>query len=240
MQEIYRPKLYFNQWQYCVRFVIHGASCLRGVDMNNTTVRTIQIQENVQYRRLWPARYKNWAGHWGGVDDPGDLGYGPDVALKSFDLQKLGDFFAAHQKHLKYMVSRNVCHVYTNDPDIVADIENMRFVTSLEINKVVGVDDPDTIVLKNPKHNWRSYLKSQRLNENEFAHFIGFLDNLPENFRMGPALKQWKMLNRNRTGGMYRYTQSHFFVDHYDHQDLDFVNLVCPGIIRHTMKIIKR
>jgi hypothetical protein len=90
---------------------------------------------------------------------------------------------------------------------------------------------PNTIQLKNPKHNFRSYFKITKLTDVHKDHLMDFLHNQKDYVRVSPALQQWIDQPFNRT-------QDYFFIDHDGMSWLTMLSLVRPGLIRKTMQII--
>ena len=93
------------------------------------------------------------------------------------------------------------------------------------------VDRPkNTIKLKNPKHQFRSYFKITKLTDVQKTHLTGFLLN-QKTVRLSPALDEWIV-------GAFNRTQDYFFIDHNEMSWLTMLSLVRPGLIRKTQQII--
>ena len=89
----------------------------------------------------------------------------------------------------------------------------------------------DTIQLKEPKHEFRSYFKITKITQEQKDYLIAFLAN-QQTVRLSPALRHWTTVPFNRT-------QDYFFVDHDGLSWLTMLSLVRPGLIRKTMQIIQ-
>ena len=89
----------------------------------------------------------------------------------------------------------------------------------------------NTIYLKNPQHQFRSYFKITKLTQDQKTHLTGFLLN-QHTVRLSPALDEWIV-------GPFNRTQDYFFVDHNEMSWLTMLGLVRPGLIRKTQHIIQ-
>jgi hypothetical protein len=88
----------------------------------------------------------------------------------------------------------------------------------------------NTIRLKDPQHQWRSYFKIGKLTTEQKTQLVNFLANQSD-IRISPALTQWIDLKFTRT-------QDYFFVDYNTTTWLTMLSLVTPGLIRKTLQII--
>jgi hypothetical protein len=89
----------------------------------------------------------------------------------------------------------------------------------------------NTIQLKNPQHQFRTYLTMCKLTAEQRHNLEEFLITQSVHVRLSPALARWIDQPFNRT-------QDYFFVDHDAENWCTMLSLVQPGIIRKTMHII--
>jgi len=133
---------------------------------------------------------------------------------------------------LKLIVSSNCGWVYTNSLELIGQLKPMRMLTGKKYSKAV-IDRPkNTIQLKNPRHQYRSYFKITKITSQQKDMLINFLTNQQSSIRISPALGEWI------TSAFHR-TQDYFFVDHDEISWLTMLALVHPGIIRKTQQIIQ-
>ena len=132
----------------------------------------------------------------------------------------------------KLVMSADSGWVYTNSLELIEQLKPMRMLTGKKYSKAV-IDRPkNTIQLKNPQHQFRSYFKITKITSQQKDMLINFLNNQKSNIRISPALSIWI------TSTFYR-TQDYFFVDHDEMSWLTMLALVHPGIIRKTQQIIQ-
>jgi hypothetical protein len=103
-------------------------------------------------------------------------------------------------------------------------------VSYVEYSRAVVGRPRNTIQLRNPKYQWRSYFKVGKLTAEQKAHLKNFLANQPD-IRISPALTQWINFK-------YTRTQDYFFIDYNESVWLTMLGLVQPGLIRKTLEII--
>ena len=133
---------------------------------------------------------------------------------------------------LKLVISSNCGWVYTNSLELINQLQPMRMLTGKKYSEAV-IDRPkNTIQLKNPRHQFRSYFKITKITNQQKDMLINFLNNQQSSIRISPALGEWI------TSAFHR-TQDYFFVDHNEMSWLTMLALVHPGIIRKTQQIIQ-
>jgi hypothetical protein len=103
-------------------------------------------------------------------------------------------------------------------------------VTKKYYTQAVVCRPKDTVQLKNPKHEFRSYIKRTKLTDEQKTHLVNFLTNQPT-VRISPALNIW-------INGSFHRTEDYFFIDHNEISWLTMLSLVRPDLIRKTMQII--
>jgi hypothetical protein len=130
----------------------------------------------------------------------------------------------------KLVVSANQGYLYTNDLTLIDRVDQLNGVESNSYSRADINRPPNTIQLKNPQHQFRSYFKIVKLTAEQKTHLTGFLLN-QQTVRVSPALNAWIV-------GPFNRTQDYFFVDHNEMLWLTMLGLVRPGLIRKTMQII--
>ena len=107
----------------------------------------------------------------------------------------------------------------------------LNFLIQKTYNQAI-VDRPkNTIKLKDPRHRYRSYLKSVKLTDEEKTHLCNFFQNQQGHARISPALTKWITERWHRT-------QDYFFVDHDNESWLVMLSLIKPSMIRKTVELI--
>jgi hypothetical protein len=89
----------------------------------------------------------------------------------------------------------------------------------------------NTIQLRNPRHQFRTYFAMCKLTLDQRFKLEEFLITQSAHVRLSPGLARWVDTSFNRT-------QDYFFVDHDTESWRTLLSLVHPGIIRKTVQII--
>ena len=223
---IVKDRLFYNRFEYAIGFHIDEASCLRELDhsyINSMIERRIAWREVAQQRiagsitkhpgqTILTRRYK-------------------EITEKTIgDLHGLANVLLTTPADFKLVVSVSNAHVYTNDLTLIDQISELSGVTQKDYTRAVICRPKDTVRLKNPRHEFRSYIKRIKLTDDQKNHLINFLANQPT-ARISPALTTWLTSKFHRT-------QDYFFIDHNGMSWLTMLSLVHPGLIRKTMQII--
>lgn len=215
-----RPELWFRRFGHCLRFYINEGSVLRHQD-HGMIDRVI-------------ARRKEWGRRMVHASQPGSW-FWRDLDITDQDISNLHfmcDFFQQHDKDHKIMISGNWIYVYTNNINLLNDIESLDFLDTKRMlrTRVKLIGSPGTIIQKNPKYQKRSFFRSIVISLSQQQSMKNFLMNL-ESARISPALEY--ALGRD----MMVRTLDYFFIDHDDDSVLIMLSLIVPNIIRKTLPI---
>jgi hypothetical protein len=222
---IFKPistdRLFYNQWQYCIRFRLDEVSALRdSLDLE-------EIDALLERRSVWRERVRS---RW----PQNNFVRSHDVITDQTreNLYAFADFLQQTQEPYKMVLSVNQCWIYSNHSNLLERIGRLPFVRATKFTQATIVRARDTIVLKNPRHESRSYFRNIKLNFEEKDRLVNFF-NSQQDIRISPALTQWIATPFNRT-------QDYFFVDYNEESWLTMLSLVRPGLIRRTVKIVAK
>jgi hypothetical protein len=221
-----KDRLFYNKYQYGIGFRLDEANCLRELSHE-------RIDWFIERRKLWREITHQRLSKYNNINVGSILMRREkeitDDTVKN--LHALADMLLTTSVDYKLVVSVNQAYVYTNDLDLIAELDCADFLQEKTYNRAQIVRPKDTVQLKNPKHNCRSYLKSMNLSSQQRDNLENFLYNQREHLRTSPALTRWIDLPFNRT-------QDYYFIDHSGKEWITMINLVVPGVIRKTMQII--
>jgi hypothetical protein len=225
-KSVVKDRLFYDRFQYCISFGLAEISCLREQDLDCARIRHM-LDRRKQWREV---AHQRWNGQkpnaqqsrlWNEITE--------EVEQNLYDF---ADILRNSGVDLKLVVSSNCGWVYTNSLELINELKPMRMLTGKKYSKVV-VDRPkNTILLKNPQHQFRSYFKITKITSEQKDMLINFLNNQQSSIRISPALVNW-------TTSAFHRTQDYFFVDHNEMSWLTMLALVHPGIIRKTQQIIQ-
>ena len=230
-KSVEKDRLFYDHFQYCISFGLAEISCLREQELDRDRI-SLMLERRKQWREVAQQRWvtlgqKNnnsqqtiLTRRWNEITD--------EVEQNLYDF---ADILRNSGTDLKLVVSTDYGWVYTNSLELISRLKLMRMLTGKKYSEAV-VDRPkNTILLKNPRHRFRSYFKITKITSEQKNMLINFLNNQHSGIRIGPALAKWT------TSAFYR-TQDYFFVDHNEMSWLTMLALVHPGIIRKTQQIL--
>lgn len=220
-----KDRLFYDQFHYCLGFHLSEASCLRVLD--HAHIDDL-IERRKQWREIAQQRWKNgrrshatiMSKRWQEI-----------TAKTSEDLHAVAKVLLATTDKFKLVVSINQAWVYSNELTLLNQLDQMSELNYKIYTQAQVVRPKNTIQLKNPQYQFRTYFKLTKLSYEQKDHLMDFLYNQRDHVRTSPALQRWIDQPFNRM-------QDYFFVDHDSELWLTMLNLVTPGIIRKTMHII--
>lgn len=217
--------MFYDRFQYCISFGLAEISCLREQELDCARIRHM-LDRRKQWRKV---AHQRWNGQkpnaqqsrlWNEITE--------EVEQNLYDF---ADILRNSGVDLKLVVSSNCGWVYTNSLELIGELKPMRMLTGKKYSEAV-IDRPkNTILLKNPQHQFRSYFKITKITSDQKDMLINFLNNQRAGIRVSPALETW-------TTSAFHRTQDYFFVDHDEMSWLTMLSLVHPGIIRKTLQIV--
>lgn len=217
--------MFYDRFRYCISFGLQESSCLREQDLDCARIREM-LQRRKHWREVsqqrWTGAHQSILAHsrWNEITEEVEQ-----------NLYNFADILRNSGVDLKLVVSTDYGWVYTNDLALIDQLQQLRMLTGKRYSEAV-VDRPkNTIKLKNPQHNYRSYFKITKLTGQQKDNLIIFLTNQQPHIRVSPALLDW-------TTSAFHRTQDYFFVDHNQMSWLTMLALVQPSIIRKTQQII--
>lgn len=189
------------------------------------------VEDMIQRRKIWrELARKRWMGQKAATIL--GMAYGREITDDIVEnLHALTEMLITAPEEFKLVVSMNQAHVYTNELALIDRLDSMSILDFKTFARAQVSRPKNTVALKNPKYQFRSYFKPANLTAAQKDHLQAFLNNHSANVRVSPALREWLAIPFNRL-------QEYFFVDHDSETWLTMLNLVSPGIIRKTMQII--
>lgn len=221
-RSVIKDRLYYDQWQYAVKFYLEEASALR--DLNHEVIDQI-IEARKKWRQI---RQQRWSTRGSIL-----ISAFPKHSITNEcvrDLHCVADLLNNCAVPFKSVVSFNTMWVYSNDVPLLEQIGRLPYLSDHVFAEAVVSRPRDTVVLKKPAHAHRSYFKNSKLTALEKQQLSNFLKNSQISVRISPGMLAWL------DNGFLR-TQDYFFVDYNEPTWMTMLNLVRPGLIRKTLQI---
>ena len=218
---VVKDRLFYSQFEYCIRFHLEEVSCLRTLDH-------AQIDRMIERRIAWRSISQTMHS-----STPTTVLSNQSNKITKTTVEKLhalAELLLTTPAAFKLVVSSFTGYIYTNDLSLIDTVSKLPGVCYPEYTRAVVGRPKNTIRLKDPRHQWRSYFKIGKLTAEQKTQLVNFLAN-QHTVRLSPALTQWVDLKFTRT-------QDYFFIDYNEPVWLTMLSLVSPGLIRKTLQII--
>jgi len=218
---VVKDRLFYSQFEYCVRFHLEEVSCLR-------TLEHAHIDSMIERRIAWRSISQTMNNRPLVTQLSNQSNKITETTVKN--LHVLADVLLTTPANFKLVVSAFTGYVYANDRMLIDQVAKLPGVSYVEYSQAVVSRPRNTIQLRDPKYQWRSYFKVGKLTAEQKTHLKNFLAN-QSGIRISPALKNWINFK-------YTRTQDYFFIDYNEPVWLTMLSLVVPGLIRKTLEII--
>jgi len=222
---VVKDRLFYDRFEYCIRFHLDEVSCLRTLD--HAHIDRI-IERRIAWRQIDRSLLQSNSAHMTTTMLSNRSNKITHATVKH--LHVLADVLLTTPATFKLVVSVFTGYVYTNDLTLIDQLAKLPGMLNIEYHQAVVGRAKNTVALKNPQHQWRSYLKINKLSTEQKTHLKNFLANQPA-VRASPALQQWmdaKLIT----------THDYFFIDYNETTWLTMLSLVQPGLIRKTLQIV--
>jgi len=218
---VVKDRLFYSQFEYCIRFHLEEVNCLRTLDH-------AQIDRMIERRIAWRSISQTMHSSTPTTVLSNQSNKITETTVEN--LHKLADVLLTTPATFKLVVSSFTGYVYTNDLALINTVSKLPGVLYTEYTRAIVGRPKNTIQLQDPRYQWRSYFKIGKLTTDQKTQLINFLANQPD-VRISPALTKWIDLKFTRT-------QDYFFIDYNEPAWLTMLSLVNPGLIRKTLQII--
>lgn len=218
----YRDQDYWNKYEYRARFVLVGVRYIWYANRNIKEL--IDILDSKSSSQIRTAE--------------------KEEARKN--IPKLEQFVVWREaqkknKNATIRIEHNTVAVFSNDLASLKQIENSIsglevMYTQVQKSNFAGVKQ----FVRKPKHNFRIYLKSKRV-ESSFASDLYELLSKNKNLHASPALCSWIENGKNiASSWRYRYTSAGHFIDYDNESTLSYLALMHGELLGKRYKLEMR
>jgi hypothetical protein len=215
-----RASLYYNKFKYRARFHCRGVT----LAWFNYT-----IDEIVEKIKKFPTRFSG----------------ANSKHIMDFYTWKIA---TKKNKTATVRIEGEVASVFSNDLDLLKTLENIGChvdYTEVDDTIISGVK----YFVREPKHKYRIYLKSKRVNDDFRTKLQNFIERYKDTDTViipSGSLAHWLKDDSNYVRGSWSYhwnksyTSSNYFIDYDDESTLTLFSLMFSGIISKSYKLEKR
>lgn len=224
-------RLYFDQFRYSLKLNVKDFSCLR--EMRNSTKTQTEVEFIVAKRFAKRLSYDRF---WTYTDpDSAILNVTEEQTTTKIRLDNLIDVLGVLwpiRNQVRVMFSGDWGYIYSNDKDLLIQINNLHYVQGYYIKEAVVSRTKDTIELKSSAYRFRSYLAYKKYNEDKKVRILDYLENQPD-IKISRGLHRWLKYATSD------WSRRHYYFDHNDAKIELMLRLIFPDSIRITMPIIE-
>ena len=205
-EDVRRDSLYYGQFLYMVRFYLKEATALRKLDH-------AWITETLSMRAQWG---------WKNIT--------LNVTQAAHDAC---DALLSTTSPYKITIYSDWVYFYTNDLDDIEKLKQASMIQYGQIGRAVITHNKGTIGHLNPKHKYRTYLRSHKPTQEQVTSLRQLVTNSGDEIKISPGLRSWFEQTR------YVWTWDHFYVDHNDMKIVTMLALINPKFVRQTKPIVR-
>lgn len=214
----YRDILYYGKYRYRARVTMPGLAWIHGCDSMLDYLK--RLDNN---RRYYDSN-----------------------RIAAIDLDDIESFIdwrnvnAKTNKTCTIRVESNTAGVFSND---LALLQGLRKLTpTIDISEIIDIA-PTGIktFVKEPKHNYRVYLKSKRVKDTfkgELSEFIDRYKNTKTVIAPSDALRQW--LKGNYKSWHINYCSAHYYIEFDEESTNTLISMMFGDMIKRRFKLEKR
>jgi len=219
-------RLYYDQYEYCMKFEFSEICCLRGFPKDTQRCHT-HIETAYRRRVEWNDRYDrriNYGGSWRRRRDK-------EFPESTKELHILAKALLDNNDSYKLVNYGQCAFLYSNNLNWLEQISILPGVDQPAFVKAVVSRPRDTVVLKNPAFSNRTYFKDVVINKSEKSAILAFFKQ-QQDIKLSPGFAKWVSSNS-------LYIMRYMFVDHNHKAFLTMLGLICPRLVRKTVDIIE-
>jgi hypothetical protein len=157
----------------------------------------------------------------------------PGMPLDVIDnLHKICQLLIDTAHPFKLIVEFGNIRLYTNDAVLFDQLLAVGHFIFVNYKQAVVDRVRDTVTLKNPQHQYRSYFSRAKLTDPQKQSIVQFLNNNRDDFRLSPCLADW-------ISQPFKWTEPYYFIDHNDTACLTMLSLINSRLIKKTNTIVQ-
>ncbi len=147
-------------------------------------------------------------------------------------------FLALTNPYKKILYGNSWIYFYTNELSDIISLAQGPMRLNPQISQAEITHDKNTIPLLNPRHQFRTYFRSRKLDERQFNALSEFLDSNQEYIKTSEGMKLFFKRNRQQKSRWSLWTMDYYYVDHSDMKFVTALSLITPGLVSKTKQIV--
>jgi hypothetical protein len=225
-----RSSLYYNTYEYAITWQQDEIGCVRSLDQKKMLSH---IRMRMDYEHSRNSLYK-----------PYGESFNSKFTTRCRDnLESTRALLAAETAPKKLVFFNSFITVYTNDLGLYDRISDCVWIDSVDIKRAELNLPPDTILLKNPQYQYRTYFRGRSLGKTQKARLAAWVTTQGDDIAASKSLREFLDIETRPTR-VYWWrndaTESYYYIEHNSLQYETMLSMVCPGMVRKTLPIVKK
>ena len=229
-----RSSLYYGMYEYAISWAQDEIGCVRSLDAG-------KMQKHIRTRMAYEQRRYTTIYNLDGSKLPAQPSRFSTQCRSN--LESARAFLAAETEQKKLVFYNNTITVYTNDAGlynrlIVCDWSQFAHIKQAELNL-----PPNTILLKNPQYQYRTYFRGRNLGKQQKARLATWIETQGKDIAASKSLRAFLAAEPYPTRVYWWRSdaaESYYYIEHNSLQYETMLSMICPGLVRKTLPIVKK
>jgi len=228
-----RSSLYYNTYEYAITWHQDEIGCVRSLDQKKMQSH-IRMRMDYEQRRYSPSYSLSTTK----VEYPSKF-----TTRCCSDLEATRALLVAVAEPKKLVFFNSFITVYTNNLGLYNQLLECEWIDSLDIKRAELSLPPDTILLKNPQYQYRTYFRGRNLGKQQKTRLATWIQTQGSEIAASKSLQSFLSIDSHPTRVLWwrsEATESYYYIEHNSLQYETMLSMICPGMVRKTMPIVKK
>ena len=225
-----RSSLYYNAYEYAMTWQQDEIGCIRSLDQKKTQSH---IRMRMDYEQSRNSHYQRY----------GEKFISKFTTRCCDNLEGMRALLATETPPKKMVFFNNYLTVYTNNLGLHGRLMACDWIESVDLKRAELNLPPDTILLKNPQYQYRTYFRGRSLGKTQKARLAAWVTTQGDDIAASKSLREFLDI-KTRPTRVYWWrndaTESYYYIEHNSLQYETMLSMVCPGMVRKTLPIVKK
>jgi len=225
-----RSSLYYNAYEYAMTWQQDEIGCIRSLDQKKMQSH---IRMRMDYEQSRNSHYQRY----------GEKFISKFTTRCCNNLEGMRALLATETPPKKMVFFNNYLTVYTNNLGLHGRLMACDWIESVDLKRAELNLPPDTILLKNPQYQYRTYFRGRSLSKTQKARLATWVTTQGDDVSASKSLQAFLELD-NITNRVLRWrndvAESYYYIEHNSLQYETMLSMICPGMVRKTFPIVKK
>ena len=225
-----RSSLYYNAYEYAMTWQQDEIGCIRSLDQKKMQSH---IRVRMEYEDSRNSHYQRY----------GEKFESKFTTRCCDNLEGMRALLATETPPKKMVFFNNYLTVYTNNLGLHGRLMACDWIESVDLKRAELNLPPDTILLKNPQYQYRTYFRGRSLGKTQKARLAAWVITQGNDIAASKSLQAFLNIEISPKH-MYWWrsdaTESYYYIEHNSLQYETMLSMICPGMVRKTFPIVKK